>query len=612
MLRNSLLAIGGVLVAGLLMFLTNQSNAVDSEYYVDYGSKINLLRQSETDFSALSEAVQNAYREGRAVPNSALVAMQRVNSARDEFKAQVSSADSESIAGAFSEYEAALDASNKTFDQFVAAQRTLANNVGIVRNESPAIVRDLRRYGLQSLSQSVFGLAVGVMDFASGTGGQTAQSLLQRIDEIANDPQVRNRIPGKLDALVGASREILNNREASASLLSKVEASALPGASRTLQATLRTNNRAIVGRADRARTLLAVFSLLFLGGIGYTAFMLRRSYADLSDSKNALEHLNHSLEERVDARTEQLSGAYDELKESQSQLVHAEKMSSLGELVAGISHEINTPLWYLLSNATLLQERLTSFDAFVAVTEDLLNQLRDGDKDKQKFVRRLQELDNMILNESMRDDLEESQDLVKDSIEGLEQLAEMAQSLKDFSRLDRAAVDHFIVNDGLDKSLVIAKNFLKNRVTVHKDFEEVPPIMCSPSQINQIFLNLIKNASDAIEGTGDIYISTRHVGENVVTTIRDTGSGIPADVMAKIRDPFFTTKEVGKGTGLGLSIVDKIINSHFGELTIESEEGQGATFTVSLPVSRKSENNEGDDLEAQIDALNDMPVAAAG
>ena len=204
----------------------------------------------------------------------------------------------------------------------------------------------------------------------------------------------------------------------------------------------------------------------------------------------------------------------------------------------------------------------------------MLEQLRSGDKDKQRFVERLQELDNLLLNEGLHDDLEESADLIRDSIEGLEQLAEMAQSLKDFSRLDRAAVDRFNVNEGIEKSLLISRNFLKNRVTVTKNFGEVPPIMCAPSQINQIFLNLIKNASDAIDNEGTIDISTSHEGDSVVVRVSDTGCGIPADVLTKIRDPFFTTKEVGKGTGLGLSIVEKIINSHHGQLEIDSTPGR--------------------------------------
>ncbi len=615
MLRNLLLGGAGLLVTAALVFLMNQSSAVDSEYYVDYGTKVNLLRQAETDFVSVAESLQAAYREGRAVPNSAIVAMGRVESARDQFGVTLTDTATEAVRTAYQPFNAALGQTRTDFDEFVEHQARLADAAAIVRNESPATVRDLRQFGLQTLSQNVFGLAVEVLDYASGTTNNSRARLESKISELENQPVVRNRVPGKLEGFFTAARAIAEGRELSSAALSRIEASQLPGASRTLQATLRAENKAIVGRADRARTLLAVFSLLFLGGIAYSAVMLRRSYSALSESKTELEHLNHSLEDRVNARTEQLTSAYDELKESQTQLVHAEKMSSLGELVAGISHEINTPLWYLLSNSTLLKERLESFDRFVGVTETLLNQLRDGDKDKDKFVRRLQELDDILLNEALRDDLEESVDLISDSIEGLEQLSEMAQSLKDFSRLDRAAVDRFNVNDGLEKSLTIGKNFLKNRIEVHKDFGDVPPIICAPGQINQIFLNLIKNASDAIEGSGDIYLTTRQEGDVVAVEIKDNGPGIPDEVMSKIRDPFFTTKEVGKGTGLGLSIVDKIINSHMGELTIESTPGEGAVFTVRLPIDR-GESESSSDLEAEIDALNEaaddeVPVAAS-
>ena len=611
MLRNLFLGIAGILISALLVFLLAQSSAVDSEYYVEYGTRINLLRQGETDFQALSESLQNAYREGRAVPNSAIVLMRRIQSARDELRAQFGASEAPEVLRAYEEFAGALEATTKDFDTFVERQGGLASNVAVIRNESPGVVRDLRSFKMQTLSQNVFALAVDAMDYASGSASRSGDTLLDQIATIEADPQVRGRLPGKLDGLLGAARAVVEQRAASADALSRLEASSVPGASRTLQATLRSINRTVVGRAERARTLLGVFSLLFLLGIGYTAIMLRRSYSELSDSKAALEVLNQSLEERVESRTEQLSSAYDELKESQTQLVHAEKMSSLGELVAGISHEINTPLWYLLSNATLLQERLTSFEAFVNVTESLLNQLRDGDKDKEKFVRRLQELDDRLLNDALRDDLEESTDLIRDSIEGLEQLAEMAQSLKDFSRLDRASVDMFNVNDGLEKSLLIAKNFLKNRITVHKRFGDVPQIRCAPGQINQIFLNLIKNASDAMEDGGELTLTSRVDDEFVVVDVTDNGSGIPDDVMAKIRDPFFTTKEVGKGTGLGLSICDKIVNAHGGELVIESTPGEGSTFSVRLPIAADGGDSAAAQLEAEIDALDNLNAAAA-
>jgi len=293
--------------------------------------------------------------------------------------------------------------------------------------------------------------------------------------------------------------------------------------------------------------------------------------------------MNNSLEERVTDRTHELSDAYDELKESQVQLVQAEKMSSLGELVAGISHEINTPLWYLISNSTVLQERMEAVGKFCEIAETMLSGVKERSDVKGAVSRGLKDFQAM-LSDGMKDDIDEAKDLIQDSIEGLEELTELAQSLKDFSRLDRARHGEFNVNDGLDKTLLIAKNKLKSKVTVHKYYGELPEIHCSPSQINQIFLNLLTNAADAIEESGDIVIRTLVADNRVRISFADTGSGIPEEVMSKIRDPFFTTKEVGKGTGLGLSIVDQIVSSHGGELLIESEHGKGTTVTIVLPV----------------------------
>jgi signal transduction histidine kinase len=163
----------------------------------------------------------------------------------------------------------------------------------------------------------------------------------------------------------------------------------------------------------------------------------------------------------------------------------------------------------------------------------------------------------------------------------------MAQSLKDFSRLDRAPISNFDVNAGLDKTLLIAKNVVKHKANVRKFYGEVPEIQCSPSQINQVFLNIITNAAQAIETEGEIVITTRlHDESHVAIRIADTGCGIPKENLSKIRDPFFTTKEVGTGTGLGLSIVDEIIRSHHGELLVESQVGKGSAFTVVLPIKQ--------------------------
>ena len=219
----------------------------------------------------------------------------------------------------------------------------------------------------------------------------------------------------------------------------------------------------------------------------------------------------------------------------------------------------------------------------------------------------------------LRDDeldavLDEAGDLIRDSIEGLDDLTEMAQSLKDFSRLDRAPVGSFDANAGLDKTLTIARNILKHKAEVHKFYGEIPEIECSPSKINQVFLNLITNAAQAIEDRGEIVLKTRLLDEqHVAISVSDTGCGISEENLGKIRDPFFTTKEVGTGTGLGLSIVDEIIRSHGGELRIESKVGAGSTFTVVLPIrqshSAMGESSDAFDAGDGVDSVNDLAEA---
>ena len=424
---------------------------------------------------------------------------------------------------------------------------------------------------------------------ADGDSALTASDLQSRVESTERAASSAGRLPSRMSDLLAAARTVVAERDAAADAAGAVRAANVSGDAQALYAALSDLNRGLTGRADRARLLLAVVSVLLLVVVAFIGLRLRQSYAALNATNAELEQFNIVLEQRVSERTEELSTAYDELKESQAQLVQAEKMSSLGELVAGISHEINTPLWYLLSTTTLIQERMRTVAEFVEVIEEMLTMLRSGNTDKGAFVERLRRLDHALHRDGLRDDLAESQDLLNDSIEGLEQLAEMAQSLKDFSRLDRAAVDEVDLNEGLEKTLVIAKNVLKGGVRVEKSLGELPKLKCAPSQINQVLLNLVKNAADALDGDGVITLRTWHDDGHVHVSVADDGCGMDEETLAKVRDPFFTTKEVGKGTGLGLSICQKIIDAHDGELKIDSAPGEGSTFTLSLPLRARDE-----------------------
>jgi signal transduction histidine kinase len=604
MLRVLLAALAAILLVGVLSVLIVESRAVKEGYYAAHAERVRAIETSRDDITAIIEGTQGAFEDGRPVANATDVSFARLIENNTLLQtAGDGLAENPEVAAQLAAFNANLATFVRNGKAFSARQGDFAAALRTLQEESPLVVKDLRRFNLRLQSQNTFSLAIDVIEFATGAGGQSADQLSARIEALQNDREVRARTPGTILSFTQAATEVIEQRTFAQEALQAINSSKILEVLWSLSNEILDANRRIVSRAEMAGLLLAVCTVLLLLGAGYAMFRLQASYRQLNDSNRKLENSNDSLEERVTERTQELSSAYDDLKESQVQLVQAEKMSSLGELVAGISHEINTPLWYLISNSTVLQERMEQISEFCEIGENMLSGVKSGEDVKQSVSRGLTEMQKM-LHDGMKDDIDEAKDLIKDSIEGLEELTELAQSLKDFSRLDRARHGEFNVNDGLDKTLLIAKNKLKDKVSVHKHYGEVPPVQCSPSQINQIFLNLLTNAADAIEETGDVVIRTLVEGENVHVSIADTGAGIPEDLLAKIRDPFFTTKEVGKGTGLGLSIVDQIITSHGGELIIESEPGKGTTVTIVLPI----EAVEAEPDETDTSAANDPQI----
>jgi signal transduction histidine kinase len=412
-------------------------------------------------------------------------------------------------------------------------------------------------------------------------------------------------MPGDVAVLRNSVATILTNKPLIESKINQLVDTPLSEYAAALSTAAQDMYVVATTRVEQARVMLMVYAVVLLLAVSFVAWRLHSSYRDINSANTDLAVLNESLEQRVEERTHELSGTLADLKESQVQLVQAEKMSSLGQLVAGISHEINTPLLYLANNAELIRERLEPLRDFITCTTAAFaiksEQFTDRAEYQAKFVNALKDVKTMLRDEELEATVEEIQDLTRDSIAGLGELTQMAQSLKDFSRLDRAPTARFDVHAGLDKTLLIAKNIVKHKASVIKSYGEIPEIACSPSQINQVFLNIITNAAQAIETHGEIEIATKmYDADHVAIRISDTGCGIPEENLSKIRDPFFTTKEVGTGTGLGLSIVDEIIRSHNGQLLVESEVGKGSVFTVVLPVERAAAN-------AEVDATEELP-----
>ena len=584
MLRTLLAILAIAFLLGVLSLLTIESRSVTEDYYISHANRVQAIETSKDDIATIVQGSQSAFNEGRSISESVDSAIDRLVTNNAILQQMHESVRPDSpVIQQLPLYDAALSKFLAASKSFSERQNGLANALRTMQEESPIIVKELRRLNLRIQSQNTFSLAIDLIEFATGQRRSDVAALQDRIDALRNDADIEQRFPGRVDPFAQAASSVLTEFSAAESALASVGSSNVTDNLWLLSNNVLNENRRTVGRAERARLLLSICAVLLVAGTGYAMLQLQKSYRQLNRSNAELATINISLEDRVSSRTEELSGAYDELKESQVQLVQAEKMSSLGELVAGISHEINTPLYYLSSNATIVQERLSMAQSFIGIAENMIAAVAARESVKDVVSRGLIDMRNM-LNDGMKEDIDEASDLIQDSIEGLEELTELAQSLKDFSRLDRAKNGEFDVNDGLDKTLLIVKNRIKNKVTVHKHYGEVPAISCSPSQINQIFLNLITNAADAIEESGDIVLKTWLEGTNVCVSIGDSGSGIPAALLAKIKDPFFTTKEVGKGTGLGLSIVDQIITAHQGELKIDSEVGKGTVITIILPI----------------------------
>lgn len=323
--------------------------------------------------------------------------------------------------------------------------------------------------------------------------------------------------------------------------------------------------------------------------IDQSATGLSKMGRDLGEARGELQRINAELENRVEERTErlvhansqlkedkeQLEDLYEQLKQAQLQLIESEKMASIGQLAAGVAHEINNPMTYIIANIVAMQEYCTDLLTLIEQQQQLIDDASQTDSQAL-----LEELDF----EFMRDDIPV---LIQQSLDGADRVKQIVQGLRDFSHTGQQQWERSDLREGLDSTLKVANNEIKHKAEVVKDYQDIPAIDCLPSQLNQVFLNLLVNAAHAIPEQGVITVRTlREDADHVRVEISDNGTGIDPDNLNNIFEPFFTTKAVGEGTGLGLALSYNIIKAHNGKIQVDSKPGEGTTFSLKLPIEQ--------------------------
>ena len=309
----------------------------------------------------------------------------------------------------------------------------------------------------------------------------------------------------------------------------------------------------------------------------HTTALLNQEIAERSAAQELQRELQHQLLLLNSQLEERVAFEVRKNQEKQQALMQREKMASLGQLAAGVAHEINNPMGFITSNLGVLADyfdKIVRLDQFQR--ERCGAELSPQTRELVSTRRRSLAIENILAD---------GVDLINESLEGAERVTRIVKDLKSFSRVDELEYDRAALQECLESALNLCNNELHRVATIRKEYQPLPMILCHPAQLNQVFLNLLVNAGEAINPPGEIVLRSWCDGGSVYASVRDTGRGIPPEVVPRIFEPFFTTKEVGQGTGLGLSIAYEIIATHKGELTVESVVGVGTTFTVKLPRS---------------------------
>ncbi|NOX50192.1 MAG: hypothetical protein GXP16_06600 [Gammaproteobacteria bacterium] len=553
---------------------------------------ITVVQRQQQPLDRKIDALDNALHEGAVVLNAAVLDAYQPITVVGKLRRPVMQwfniidhdagelSESEEVTASLSALMEKLSIAGEQLQQFNGYHVEMMSALSRFDSASKEVIGGFRERGDQQLADNIYVNTKQIKNLLLSGVGTELDSILEVVAELEKPKSnLLDVDKSRLRAVINESYTLISLRRGMDQMVLTLDHPGLVQLLNTLNAQTTQDQLYVLATVNDARVLLNIYTILMLVVLGFFGLRLQISH-------KALNRSHDDLELRVAARTEDLKQANVDLKESQVQLVQAEKMSSLGQLVAGVMHEINTPLLYVLNNTMVTAETVTDINSYMKTTLPILR-ATSSEEAKQAIKNILTKRGEFDVDE-LAQGIEEVASLATDSIDGLNQISELVQSLKDFSRLDRVANDSFDVREGIEKTLTMTRNMLKSGIQVEKNLVEVPQIFCSPSRLNQVFINIVTNAVQAMDGEGVLKISTSHVqsskGEWIEIIFEDSGCGIAEENVDKIMDPFFTTKPVGQGTGLGLSIVRQIVDQHGGQILIDSKVGHGTRITVSLPV----------------------------
>ncbi|WP_095162770.1 DAHL domain-containing protein [Pseudomonas sp. Irchel 3F5] len=587
-----LLATSAALLASVLTYLYLMSKADESDTYAQARDLIRQLKQNDSQWENEILKARTAINYNYDPLVAPLLEMKRLWHTFDSIEARHQHGDTPAWRTAYAEYQQAFEDKSQRVERFKSHNAVLRNSLAFLPTAADGIqvqlgqLADADTLRLHSIATETYDLMLSSLEFAQMTTDDKAADILVGLNKLAvNKERLPEEFHAPIDTLSNHIALILREQPKVNQLLEQIEAIPLAERLDAITQMLDRDERAALLIDQRYHFYLLVFSTLLVLLLLYMAVCLMRSFAEINRVNRALVGANDELEQRVERRTQALTQAstalqreIDERKLLESQLVQSEKLASLGQLAAGVAHEVNNPIGFVSSN-------LGALDDYFSRLQGMLKAYREAETaiDPAVLSANLATLRTEIELDYILDDIPL---LIRESKDGISRVGRIVKDLKDFSRVDSNQDWQWAnLQQGIESTLNIVASELKYKADVIKDFAPLPEVECLPSQINQVIMNLVVNAAQAMgPQRGTITLRTGSDGEQVWIEVSDNGCGIPNDTLQKIFDPFYTTKPVGQGTGLGLSLSYGIIKRHLGQIRVDSAVGVGTRFRIELPV----------------------------